>query len=165
MPGEAVPQCKLNLAMQDLEQGQQSHSGQRNRLCAERRPLGCTALAAADVVSAGDDGRLYTSGALTCLALAPIAASRYRKQRGVNLGSLFTLEPWLTPSLFEGVRGAGSEYDLCKQLGEEQARRRLEKHWDTFIDDGDWKVCRQHALSSCAAAAFTHTRSPCIRSG
>jgi glucan 1,3-beta-glucosidase len=66
--------------------------------------------------------------------------SRYRKQRGVNLGSFYTLEVWLTPSLFEGVSKAKSEYDLCKQLGEHKARERLENHWNTFVNQGDWQV-------------------------
>lgn len=55
------------------------------------------------------------------------------------MGSYFTLEKWLTPSLFQDVQGE-SEYDVCKQLGEHKARERLEKHWSTFIDNGDWQV-------------------------
>ncbi|UZJ52342.1 hypothetical protein CBS101457_001662 [Exobasidium rhododendri] len=74
--------------------------------------------------------------------------SRYRKQRGVNLGSFFTLEAWLTPSLFNGVNNAKSEYDLCKQLGEHEAKERLERHWNSFIDDGDWQWMQNQGIST-----------------
>lgn len=64
---------------------------------------------------------------------------RYRKQRGVNLGSWFTLESWLTPSLFQKAKDPkGSELDVL--LGDKEAKERLERHWDGFIDVGDWKV-------------------------
>lgn len=64
----------------------------------------------------------------------------HRRQRGVNLGSMFTLETWLTPSLFKGIKGAKSEQDLCRSLDKKEVKARLEGHWNNFIDDGDWKV-------------------------
>jgi hypothetical protein len=74
------------------------------------------------------------------LTSSTLPYSRYRKQRGVNLGSFFTLEAWLTPSIFNGIKDAKSEHDLCKQLGEQEVRERLERHWNSFIDEGDWQV-------------------------
>lgn len=65
----------------------------------------------------------------------------HRKQYGVNLGSWFTLESWLTGSLFQGAKDPkGSEMDLLHGLGPEKAKQVLEGHWDNFINDGDWKV-------------------------
>lgn len=64
----------------------------------------------------------------------------------MNLGSFFTLETWLTPSLFDGVKGAKSEYDLCQQLEQQQVRERLERHWNSFIDDGDWQVSEEYCI-------------------
>ena len=74
-----------------------------------------------------------------------VIPSLYRRQRGVNLGSFFTLEKWLTPSLFDGVSGH-SEHDLCRTLDAHQAKERLEKHWNSFVDQGDWKVCNEETL-------------------
>lgn len=66
-----------------------------------------------------------------------------QKQRGVNLGSWFSLESWLTPSLFEKANEPkGSEYDVVSALSTDNARVLLEKHWDNFINDGDWSVRR-----------------------
>lgn len=65
----------------------------------------------------------------------------HRKQYGVNLGSWFTLESWLTGSLFQGAKDPkGSEMDLLHGLGPEKAKQVLESHWDNFVNDGDWKV-------------------------
>lgn len=67
---------------------------------------------------------------------------QYRQQHGVNLGSWFTLETWLTGSLFRGVQGQkDSEMDLLHGLGPDKAKQVLESHWDHFVNDGDWKVC------------------------
>ncbi|CAD6907975.1 unnamed protein product [Tilletia controversa] len=79
----------------------------------------------------------------------------FRQQRGVNLGSLFTLEAWLTPSLFtnapesEGKQGK-SEFELVKGNGNgnEQAKHILENHWDHFVDHGDWKWLVQHGINT-----------------
>lgn len=72
----------------------------------------------------------------------------YRKQRGVNLGSLFTLETWLTPSLFEGVQGANSEFDLCNALDENTVRQRLERHWNSFVNQGDWQWMKGNGINT-----------------
>lgn len=50
------------------------------------------------------------------------------------------LEKWLTPSVFQGAEAAKSEYDIVKILGTQKAKAQLENHWDTAVDDGDWKV-------------------------
>jgi hypothetical protein len=72
----------------------------------------------------------------------------YRMQRGVNLGSLFTLETWLVPSLFRGVEGAKSEHDLCTTLPAQEVRARLERHWANFIDEGDWRWMRDNGVNT-----------------
>lgn len=72
----------------------------------------------------------------------------YRKQRGVNLGSLFTLETWLTPSLFNGVQGANSEFDLCNSFDPNTVRQRLEHHWNTFVNQGDWQWMKGNGINT-----------------
>ncbi|WFD34571.1 hypothetical protein MCUN1_001412 [Malassezia cuniculi] len=68
---------------------------------------------------------------------------RYRKQVGVNVGSWFVLEAWMTPSMFTCAYGTkNSELDFLKGYGSSSkgissAKARLEKHWDTFITKSD----------------------------
>lgn len=73
---------------------------------------------------------------------------RFRKQRGVNLGSWFSLETWLTGSVFEGVNDPKSEVDLNKQLDASDVKERLHKHWGSFINDGDWNWMVQHGVNT-----------------
>jgi hypothetical protein len=50
----------------------------------------------------------------------------YRKHRGVNLGSWFVLERWITESPYREAAGPGqSDLDVAK-------------HWDTWVTEKDW---------------------------
>ncbi|KAJ1669628.1 hypothetical protein GGF38_002114, partial [Coemansia sp. RSA 25] len=62
--------------------------------------------------------------------------------RGVNLGGLFVLEPWITPSLFrEWERMPQSpvvdEWTYCAVLGKPECLRRLHAHWATWVQESD----------------------------
>ncbi|KAE8209698.1 hypothetical protein CF327_g6349 [Tilletia walkeri] len=76
----------------------------------------------------------------------------FRQQRGVNLGSLYTLEAWLTPSLFtnapesKGKQGK-SELEVVQGNGQE-AKKLLENHWDNFVNEGDWNWFVQHGINT-----------------
>jgi hypothetical protein len=63
------------------------------------------------------------------------------KIRGVNIGGLFVLEPFLTPALFEQFEGqprqAVDEWTFSDILGKEEATKQLLKHWDTFCTEDD----------------------------
>ncbi|KAL4927046.1 putative exo-beta-1,3-glucanase [Aspergillus undulatus] len=66
--------------------------------------------------------------------------------RGVNIGGLLYLEPWITPSFFEGYSSdVIDEYTLSKQLGDKTAAK-LEKHYATFITEQDFKDIRDAGL-------------------
>ncbi|KIW01817.1 uncharacterized protein PV09_06670 [Verruconis gallopava] len=71
--------------------------------------------------------------------------------RGVNLGGWLSLEPFITPSLFDAVPGAVDEYTLCQKLGTKAAQT-LEEHYSTFITEDDFKAI--------AAAGLDHVRIP-----
>ncbi|KAJ7470650.1 glycoside hydrolase [Mycena latifolia] len=61
---------------------------------------------------------------------------RYRKQRSVNLGSVFVHEAWMTKSVFECASGQKvSELDIASGRN---ARTILENHWSTFISESDF---------------------------
>ncbi|KAJ1894696.1 hypothetical protein LPJ81_005109, partial [Coemansia sp. IMI 209127] len=76
---------------------------------------------------------------------SPVVTKRqeeYELVRGVNLGGLFLLEPWITPSLFEEwAKSPNStvvdEWNYCRVLGKAECSRRLTKHWGTFVQETD----------------------------
>jgi glucan 1,3-beta-glucosidase len=61
------------------------------------------------------------------------------------------LEPWITPSLFEGS-AAVDEYTLTQILGKDAAKSKLSQHWDSFITQDDFQQI--------AAAGLNHVRIP-----
>lgn len=67
--------------------------------------------------------------------------SRYRFQSGTNVGSVFILERWLTPSMFPDSAQGSSELVAADawiaQEGIELARQRFEKHWREYVTDPD----------------------------
>ncbi|EIN08135.1 glycoside hydrolase [Punctularia strigosozonata HHB-11173 SS5] len=71
---------------------------------------------------------------------------RYRKQRGVNLGSWFVLEKWIADSPFRSAASPGSS-DLDVARGE-NARAILEHHWDTWITDVDWAYVASKGINT-----------------
>jgi glucan 1,3-beta-glucosidase len=71
--------------------------------------------------------------------------------RGVSLGGWLSLEPFITPSIFDAVPGSVDEYTLCTKLGNDAAAT-LEKHYDTFITEDD--------IIAIAAAGLDHIRIP-----
>ncbi|TXG77177.1 hypothetical protein E6P97_02290 [Patescibacteria group bacterium] len=71
----------------------------------------------------------------------------YVLARGVNLGGWMVLERWITPSLFEGV-DAKAEYGLCLKLGSREAKRRIERHRETFITEAHLRQIKNLGLNS-----------------
>jgi glucan 1,3-beta-glucosidase len=72
--------------------------------------------------------------------------------RGVSIGGWFSLEPFITPSLFDSASGLVDEYSICVSLGPKAAAATLEKHYSTFITEDDFK--------SIADAGLDHVRIP-----
>ncbi|KAL4247590.1 glycosyl hydrolase 5 (cellulase A) family protein [Abortiporus biennis] len=71
---------------------------------------------------------------------------RYRKQRGVNLGSWFVLEPWITQVPFRfAAAPAQSDLDVAKGS---YAKLVLEKHWDSWIVESDWAWLKDHGFNT-----------------
>lgn len=71
--------------------------------------------------------------------------------RGVNTGGWFVLEPWITPSIFEG-NGAVDEYTLTQELGSDAAKSKLQQHWNSWITQDDF--------NQMAKAGLNHVRIP-----
>ncbi|EKM57736.1 glycoside hydrolase family 5 protein [Phanerochaete carnosa HHB-10118-sp] len=71
---------------------------------------------------------------------------RYRKQRGVNLGSWFVLERWIAESPFHSATPPGqSDHDVARGP---QAKEVLEHHWDTWITEQDFAWIAQRGFNA-----------------
>ncbi|KAJ2781826.1 hypothetical protein H4R18_002635 [Coemansia javaensis] len=83
------------------------------------------------------------SAAATHGAAAPLASRQVAEPiRGVNLGGLFVLEPWITPSLFEPWAAAPNspvvdEWTYCAVLGRDECQSRLRAHWRSWVQESD----------------------------
>jgi len=60
--------------------------------------------------------------------------------RGVSLGSLYVLEPFITPHLFYQFLGnskkiVGDTYSVCEYLGPYKTNKLLKKHWNDWINE------------------------------
>ncbi|RDB15978.1 Glucan 1,3-beta-glucosidase 3 [Hypsizygus marmoreus] len=70
----------------------------------------------------------------------------YRKQRGVNLGSWFVLERWITDEPFHSAHApAQSDLDVARGSN---AKATLEKHWDSWIVEEDWAWIAQRGINT-----------------
>ncbi|KAJ4347498.1 hypothetical protein N0V95_005372 [Ascochyta clinopodiicola] len=74
-----------------------------------------------------------------------------QKVRGVNTGGWFVLEPWITPSIFEG-NSAVDEWTLTEMLGKDAAKSKLQNHWNSWITQDDF--------NQMAKAGLNHVRIP-----
>jgi glucan 1,3-beta-glucosidase len=74
--------------------------------------------------------------------------------RGVNLGGWLSLEPFITPSLFnyDSDLGIIDEWTLSSHLGPSQAASTIENHYATFVTEQDF--------ASMANAGLDHVRIP-----
>ena len=75
--------------------------------------------------------------------------------RGVNLGGWLSIEPFITPSLFNTYQSNQNiidEFTLSTLLGPTKAAQVIEKHYSKFITEDDF--------ASIQAAGFDHVRIP-----
>ena len=75
--------------------------------------------------------------------------------RGVNIGGWLSLEPFITPSLFNPYSASDNvvdEYNLCLKLGPHAASSVLEKHYATFVTE--------QTFIDIANAGLDHVRIP-----
>lgn len=73
------------------------------------------------------------------------------KVRGVNLGGWFLTEPFITPSLYEAFGAEENtpvdEYHYSLALGKDEARKRLENHWNNFYSQQDFSKMKELGLN------------------
>ncbi|ODV90860.1 glycoside hydrolase family 5 protein [Tortispora caseinolytica NRRL Y-17796] len=77
-----------------------------------------------------------------------MVANRY--QFGVNIGSWFCLERWLTGSMYVG--NGDSELDAVtgavQILGTDKAKKKFEDHWRGFMSGEDWQWLADNGFNS-----------------
>lgn len=80
-------------------------------------------------------------------------AYNFNKIRGTSLGSLFVLEPFITPSLFYPFLGNSDKvisdtYSFCDYLGPIEANKRLKNHWEKWVDENTIKRLYETKLNT-----------------
>lgn len=73
--------------------------------------------------------------------------------RGVNLGGLFVLEPWIKPSLFQPWEYVANttvvdEWNYCLVLGKQECQRRLQQHWNSWVTESDISTLAQLQINT-----------------
>lgn len=80
------------------------------------------------------------------LPLGPESIPRYRKQRGLNLGSWFVLEKWIASSPYQNaVKPGESDFDVARG---KDAKQIFERHWDEWIKEDDWQWIKDKGYNS-----------------
>ncbi|KAH7136019.1 glycoside hydrolase superfamily [Dendryphion nanum] len=74
---------------------------------------------------------------------------RYRYHHGTNLGSIYVLEKWLSPSRFPENAAGSSELEAVKswvdKIGIEETKRKFQDHWANAVSDADIKWLLEEA--------------------
>ena len=68
------------------------------------------------------------------------------KIRGTNIGNWLVLEKWMSPGIFEGT-GTEDETWLSRKLPQEELRRRLKEHRDTYMTEDDFRDIASFGLN------------------
>lgn len=71
--------------------------------------------------------------------------------RGVNLGSLFVVEPWMAGTEWSNVLKCGStksEFDCVKSLGQATADTNFRSHWGSWIKQSDLQTMSSYGLNT-----------------
>ncbi|MCJ1391927.1 hypothetical protein MMC18_004794 [Xylographa bjoerkii] len=70
--------------------------------------------------------------------------------RGVNLGSMFIVEPWMASTEWAdmGCGSALSEFDCVSALGQAQANSVWATHWSSWITQADIQEMRSYGLNT-----------------
>ncbi|KAI9482376.1 glycoside hydrolase superfamily [Coemansia mojavensis] len=74
---------------------------------------------------------------------------RFRKLYGVNLGSMFCLEPWIATELYKDYQqhSPEAECDLLECMGDE-ACEKMEAHWNSWLQRADFEKMASMGINS-----------------
>ena len=94
--------------------------------------------------------KFSTFFALLAAVSTALATLPSHKIRGVNLGSLFIVEPWMSSNTWKSMdcSGTKSEWDCVVSLGQEKANAAFQKHWNTFITADDFDKMKSYGINT-----------------
>jgi glucan endo-1,6-beta-glucosidase len=73
----------------------------------------------------------------------------FKPIRGVNLGSLFILEYWMTSDFADGIGCTGlSEFDCVSKIGQDVANEKFQEHWRDWITEEDLDTIQSYGLNT-----------------
>ena len=113
--------------------------------------LGCAALTQAWLPA---DKNLFGDEAKTIAAGKGRTVKRWEpgsgKIRGVNLGSMFIVEPWMAGDEWSsmGCGDAQSEFDCVSKLGQDAANAAFDNHWKTWITSDDISTMASYGINT-----------------
>lgn len=86
---------------------------------------------------------LHQAGLLTRRYLPSNFGNDKNAIRGVNLGSLFIIENWLSDDIFASWKcNSASEFDCVSSLhNQDKANGHFQDHWGSWIPKSDFDVC------------------------
>lgn len=72
------------------------------------------------------------------------------KIRGVNLGSLFIIEPWMASTEWSsmGCDGANDEWACVQNLGQDAADAAFQSHWSSWVTQDDLSTMSGYGLNT-----------------
>ena len=155
--GKNGMRTRISLVVEGITTGEESE----DTAVATDKSDGVLEAADADAKSDGDFEYLtrfrhfkYNNHTQTCAG--DVHTRPFNNQiRGVNLGGMFVLEPWITPSLFYQFLGGNESttafdiFTFCKVLGPTEANRQLRQHWDTWVtEDIIYQLAASGAVNS-----------------
>ena len=72
------------------------------------------------------------------------------KIRGVNLGSMFVIEPWMASTEWAdmGCGNAASEFDCVSALGQAAANVAFQAHWNRWITENDIATMASYGINT-----------------
>ena len=101
------------------------------------------------------------------LALLLLAAPALGYTAGVNVGGLFVLEPWITPSLFYRFLGHGrgavafDTFSFCQVLGPAAGRRALDAHAAAWLSRADLEAVKAAGVDTVRLPVGDWLLAPC----
>jgi hypothetical protein len=101
-------------------------------------------------IYAHDGANLFNASAVPSAGSDKRWLSESGKIRGVNMGSLFVIEPWMVPDEWEkmGCGNAASEWDCVSALGQSQANTVFQSHWGSWITQSDISEMQSYGLNT-----------------
>lgn len=72
------------------------------------------------------------------------------KIRGVNVGNMFVMEPWMDWAEWSkmGCAGEKSEFDCVRKLGRHGADHAFHEHWNSYINGDDLDLMKEYGLNT-----------------